>query len=261
MVENEALQVPVVTVFAAIVARLKLPGDTSTAHRSPASLQHNRWCKAPLFFFPHSHLGYYSLLGCLPMARVNRSCPCWCTLLFGVQTKVTNTLKSKKGHYLLLLMRGGIHLFTTTLCVPPHESRLTEEWWMALDTRRTWWNVARTNNMVGISRYWNAGSLIYIQAVLHTRWLKWVRSKKKKKWLLASYHCNMLVIIFWIANTGAKGQNMKCSGHIAVRYLEMLLIPENKSDIWKHLPLHSPHRHLFIFFSWVMPCHMPLCAG
>lgn len=51
------------------------------------------------------------------MVRVNHSCPCWCTLLFGVQTKVTNPLKSKKGHYLLLLMRCGIRLFTTTLCV------------------------------------------------------------------------------------------------------------------------------------------------
>lgn len=64
-----------------------------------------------------SRLCYYSLLGCLPVVRVNHSCPCWCTLLFGVQTKVTNPLKSKKGHYLLLLMQRSIRLFTTTLCV------------------------------------------------------------------------------------------------------------------------------------------------
>ena len=51
------------------------------------------------------------------MVRVNHSCPCWCTLPFGVQTKVTNPLKSKKGHYLLLLMRRSIRLFTTALCV------------------------------------------------------------------------------------------------------------------------------------------------
>lgn len=87
---------------------------TYTGHESPVGLQCNRWCKIAPF---SSRLCYYSLLGCLPVVRVNHSCPCWCTLLFGVQTKVTNPLKSKKGHYLLLLMRRSIRLFTTTLCV------------------------------------------------------------------------------------------------------------------------------------------------
>lgn len=89
--------------------------DTCTVHHSPVSLQCNRWwCEAAPF---PSRPRYYSLLGCLPMVRVNHSCPCWCTLLFGVQTKVTNPLKSRKGHYLLLPMQRGIRLFTTTLCV------------------------------------------------------------------------------------------------------------------------------------------------
>lgn len=99
---------------APIQALQQLLFDTITVHHSPVAFQCNRRCKVSPF---SSFLCYYSLLGCLPMAHVNHSCPCWCTLLCGVQTKVTNPLKSKKGHYLLLLMRRSIRLFTTTLCV------------------------------------------------------------------------------------------------------------------------------------------------
>lgn len=100
------------------------------------------------------------------MVRVNHSCPCWCTLLFGVQTKVTNPLKSKKGHYLLLLMRCSICLFTTTLCV------LTWNMfdWGMMNGIRYEIDVLKCgkDKQYGAGRYWKFESLMsgYVHAAL-----------------------------------------------------------------------------------------------
>lgn len=78
-----------------------------------------------LFFLPITVIPL-----CLVVTRVNHGCPCWCALLFGAQTKVTNPLKSGGGGggAICCFLCGAAFVFLQPHYVYSHETRLTEEW-------------------------------------------------------------------------------------------------------------------------------------
>lgn len=110
---------------------LKKTCDTHSS-TSLSCLQRNGWCEVVPFSSP---LCYYSLLGCLPVVRVNRSCPCCCTWWYLVYKQKWQIPSSPKGAIIYCFLCRAASIFLRPHYVYSHETCLTAEWWMAFDRK------------------------------------------------------------------------------------------------------------------------------